>query len=312
MTGQQHGGWHPPDQPGRPVPPHQGGPPPGAVPQGYGQPMPPPPGYGQPVPVQPVMIFPAVVHQVPSPQPPPVPMPPQGHWPTAQPPRQVAPPVPVTEPPNREQGIAERLPLPTLPNAPGPASKAPVLRKANRVPGDLPFVIQPHTGKAWVFFLCSLLVLFGPAAGVLLTGRWLLALLVLVLSVPLYIVVFGFRAFGHLGGGPLLAADRHGVWMRAQKLPVRAVQVPWELVAEIHTKRWLLEQALCVVTRDDRVGRLTGAWGALDQARTMAFFRVPLTASIAFGDRSRTETLRALDELALGRARVVGAPPRSG
>ncbi|MQA06532.1 MAG: hypothetical protein GEV07_28760 [Streptosporangiales bacterium] len=262
------------------------------------------------MPVQPVVVYPAAMQPAP-PQPPP--MPPRGQWPMPQPPRQVAPPVPVVDPPksSEEGSIAERLPLPQLPVAPGPSSKAPVLKTARRIPGDLPLVISPRKGRAWLLFVLSLLVLLAPAAGVAATGRLPLAMLVLVISLAIYIVAFGFRGFAHLGGGPLLGADRHGVWVRSQKVPARAVELPWELIAEIRAKRWFLEQALCVVPRDDRVGRLRGVWGALDQARTSAFFGVPLTASTAFGDKSRDEALRALDELALGRATIVGAQARS-
>lgn len=175
---------------------------------------------------------------------------------------------------------------------------------ARRVPAGLPLVVQPRVGRWVLFYLIPLLLLLAPTTVLFATGNWQPALFALTASIGLYVVGFGFRLFSQFTGGPFLAADRDGVWLRVQKFPVRAVQIPWELVEEIRAKRWFVDKVLCVVTRDDRVGKLPGLWGSVDQARTTAFFGAPLTASVGFGDLPADDVTRKLDELAQGRARI--------
>lgn len=310
MTQPPHHGWQPPD-------PDQ----PGAAEGWRHRPAPPEPrpdqaaqqtGHRHPVPPQPAARPPHPGPPMPPPAVPPgnqyAPMPSRGSWPMPQPPRQVAPPVPVADPP-RDDPTPALPPLPHLPPAPGPQGRAPRLATAGRIPEDLPFVIRPRASRWLLLFVVPLVLLLAPTVYLFVSGRFATALLVLVITTAAYVVGFGFRIFTQVTGGPLLAADRSGVWVRAQKWPVKAMQVPWELVAEIRPKRWFVEHVLCVIPRDERVGKLNEAWSAIDQARTTAFFGVPLTASIAFGDRSPTEALQALADLSLGRAKVVGASP---
>lgn len=221
----------------------------------------------------------------------------------------MAPPVPVvTEEDDRHQPAPLSLnsALPTiLPPSIAPVSKAPQLATTKRVPGDLPFVIRPRFGWWLVRYLLPVALLLTPAILLFVYGHPAGALALLVVGFAIYLVAFGFRVFSQVAGGPFLAADRDGIWLRAQKWPVKAAYIPWELVAEIRTKRWLFDKVLVVVPRDERAGKLTNAWGAIDQARTTAFFGGPLVASVAFGDTSADDALGKLADLSFGRARVV-------
>src|SRR5690606_26292571 len=127
------------------------------------------------------------------------------------------------------------------------------LATAKRVPSDAPLVIRPRVGRWTLFYLIPLvLLLLAPIAVLVFTADVKPVLFTLVACVGLYVVGFGFRLFAQVGGGPILAADRDGVWLRAQKWPIKAVQIPWELVEEIHVKRWFVDRVLCFSTRDDR------------------------------------------------------------
>lgn len=219
----------------------------------------------------------------------------------------MAPPVPVVDPP----GTNVRQPPPMqLPPPPGPTGKAPSLLTAKRVPSDLPFVVRPRLSRWLLLFCVPLVVLLAVTGYLFVTRGWEIGAIALVGAAGLYAVGFGFRVFNQVTGGPLLAADRQGVWLRIRKWPVLAAQLPWELIAEIRTKRWLVEKVVCVIPRDARAGRLQGSWSALDQARTTAFFGSPLTASTAYGDKSADETLRTLADLSFGRARIVRGRPK--
>ncbi|HEX6447504.1 MAG TPA: hypothetical protein VF053_20580, partial [Streptosporangiales bacterium] len=291
-------GWHPPDQP---------------QPRGgngqYPHPVPPAP-WGTPPPPHPQHRYPAPPHPVPRPPysgpplpPPSVPGAPPRPWPP--PPRRVVPPVPVTVPRDEDQ---YRPPPIQLPPAPGDHGKLPTLPTAKRIPNDLAFVVNPRVGIWYLLYLVPLLILLAPAVYLLATGRVALGLIVLVLTVAVYVCAFGFRLFVLAFSGPLLAADRNWLWVQARKWPALAVRIPWELVAEIRVRRWFLEKVVCVVPRDQRIARMDGMWSSIDQARTSAFFHSRLTASTRFGDKSAETTLRALADLAAGRARVVGVP----
>lgn len=215
------------------------------------------------------------------------------------------PPVPVTVP--RDEDRYQPPPI-QLPPKPGEHGKLPPLPTAKRIPSDLPFVVNPRVGIWYLLYLIPLLILLAPAVYLLATGHVAWGLIVLVLTIAAYVCAFGFRLVVLAWSGPLLAADRNHLWVQARKWPVLSVRIPWELVAEIRVRRWFLEKVVCVIPRDPRIARMDGMWSSIDQARTSAFFHSRLTASTRFGDKSAETTLRALADLAAGRARVVGAP----
>lgn len=217
-------------------------------------------------------------------------------------PRRVAPPVPVPE--ARDAG-GPPPPKMQLPPAPGYQTKAPELPTAKRVPGDLPLVIRPRVSRWVLLFVTGLLLVVGVPTGVVFArAGWPAALLTLLGTLLGYTLLCGLVIYTQASGGPLLSADRDGVWIRARKWPVKAVRVPWELIAEVRTKRWLVEKVLCVVPRDDRVGRFSDLWSAGDQMMNTAYFGTPLTASVVYGDTSEQDALRRLAELSAGRSRV--------
>lgn len=299
MSQPPHGGWQVPDRPVSPYGQAPYGPPPGQAP--------PPGAHRYPTRPHPVPVPPHSVRPLPPPVPPPGSPHPRPYGYPQRPPRSVVPPVPVVDPPGTD---TPKPPPMQLPPPPGPTGKVARLRTAKRVPTDLPFVVSPRPSRWLLLFCLPLVVLLAPPVYLFATGRVVLGLIVLAGTLIVYVVGFGFRVFNQVTGGPFLAADRQGVWLRVRKWPVLAAQIPWELITEIRPKRWLFEKVICVVPRDQRVGRLEGSWSALDQARTTAFFGSPLTASTAFSDKSADETLRALTDLAFGRARIVGARPK--
>lgn len=226
-------------------------------------------------------------------------------WVPQPPPRRVAPPVPVPDAP------VEGPPPPVrqLPPQPGYRTEAPRVPHAKRVPADLPLVIRPRV-RRWVllFLIGLLLVTCVPTGMVFALASTTAALLTLGGTLVGYTLACSLVIYTQASGGPLLAADRDGVWVRARKWPVKAVQVPWELVAEVKTKRWLVEKVLCVIPRDDRIGRFDDLWSAGDQLMNTAYFGTPLTASVVYGDTSERDALTRLSQLAAGRARI--APPK--
>ncbi|MQA78489.1 MAG: hypothetical protein GEV10_08420 [Streptosporangiales bacterium] len=302
MSQPPHGGWQVPDRPVSPYGQAPYGPPPGQAP-----PPGPPGAHRYPTRPRPVPVPPHSIRPLPPPVSPPGSPHPRPYGYPARPPRSVVPPVPVVDPPG---SYAAKPPPMQLPPPPGPTGKAPTLRTAKRVPSDLPFVVRPRLSMWLLLFCVPLVVLLAVTGYLFVTGGWRIGLIGLVVAVGLYTVGFGFRVFNQVTGGPLLAADRQGVWLRIRKWPVLAAQIPWELIAEIRPKRWLVEKVICVVPRDPRVGQLKGSWSALDQARTTAFFGSPLTASTAYSDKPADETMRALADLSFGRARIVGARPK--
>ncbi|MGH3095454.1 MAG: hypothetical protein ACRDMV_05570, partial [Streptosporangiales bacterium] len=312
MTQPGDRGWQAPDRPnGDRHHPDQGPPPSdwyGQLPSAWPEHAPPPRPHA-PAPPRPVAPPPYAGPPLPPPVPPGRPMPPgapgwvqPAAWRPAPPPRRVAPPVPVPDAQNTGHPPPPKM---QLPPAPGYQTEAPELPTAKRVPDDLPLVIRPRVSRWILLFVTGLLaVVVVPTTVVLASTGWPAALLTLVGTLLGYTLLCSFVIYTQASGGPLLSADRDGVWIRARKWPVKAVRVPWELIAEIRTKRWLVEKVLCVVPRDDRVGRFNDLWSAGDQMMNSAYFGTPLTASVVYGDTSEGEALRRLAELSAGRSRI--------
>ncbi|MEV0648609.1 hypothetical protein AB0I28_25440 [Phytomonospora sp. NPDC050363] len=182
---------------------------------------------------------------------------------------------------------------------------------AKRIPEDLPFVLRPSKGRtaliqggsmsvALLPFLCCIGVLTS-GAGIMDTPSILLALLLpLVLLAPLFLLVWLLAVLG----GPTLAADEHGLWIRARKMPVKAIWLPWESIARIYTRRWMLDRAVCVQPHDPAAGSGTGIWAAMDQGMAQTLLGSKFNASATLGDKREPEILAALAHFSRGRTYI--------
>ena len=105
-----------------------------------------------------------------------------------------------------------------------------------------------------------------------------------------------------VSGGPQLAVNQHGLWIRARKWPVKALFLPWESIGRIYVRRaGLGDRGLCVVPVDPRVGSGLGAFANFDQALQRALTGAKLTASVRFADRPEPEIMGAITHFAAGR-----------
>jgi len=105
-----------------------------------------------------------------------------------------------------------------------------------------------------------------------------------------------------LSGGPQLAVNPHGLWIRARKWPVKVLFLPWESIGRIYIRRaGLGDRWLCVLPKDPRVGSGLGAFASVDQALQRTLTGAKLTASVRFADRPEPEIMGAIAHFAAGR-----------
>jgi hypothetical protein len=184
-----------------------------------------------------------------------------------------------------------------------------------RIPDDQPLVLR-HRARRFVAVFGSLYV------GVP---------LVLILAAVVFLLTAGGVEFGHIGliglipfaimlvgglaqlgivlgfslpGGPALAANDEGVWVRARKWPARSVFLPWPAVARVYTRRWFWDRAICVLPHDGRAGSNAGAWARVDMAVQKALFGSRLTASTFYCGRRADDVLAELHRLSGGRVYI--------
>jgi hypothetical protein len=261
----------PPPQPGAPAPtPGQWVPPP-AGPAGY----PPPPGY----PAPPVYPPPASYPPAPGYPPPGYPAPPgyppaAGYSPPGYPP--APPPPPVTK----------------------------------RIPEDLPFVVHQSVGKRALqlgLLLLVLLVLIGCPMGLALSSSGADAVPVVIALGCLILLLAGLvgvQLYLITSGGPVLAANQAGLWIKTRPTRGQAIWLPWEGIERIYRRRWSLEKMVCVKARDPRAGSNLGAFTAVDSSMQQLFFGSGFTATLNFADKSEQEIMTALAQLCAGRCPI--------
>jgi len=105
-----------------------------------------------------------------------------------------------------------------------------------------------------------------------------------------------------VSGGPHLAVNPYGIWIRARKRPVKAVFLPWETIGRIYVRRaGLADRALCVEPRDPRAASGLGAFAAFDQKMQQWLTGAKLTASVKFADRPEQEIIGAVSHFSAGR-----------
>jgi hypothetical protein len=195
------------------------------------------------------------------------------------------------------QGFPPGLPLPEL---------------VKRIPDDQPLVLRHRAGR-FVAVFGSLYVgvplVLGVGALALLGGTngdgfrsigWLGLLPFAILVVGGFLQLGIVLAFG-LPGGPVLAANDRGVWVRAGKWPARSLFLPWPAVARVYTRRWFWDRAICVLPHDGRVGTNAGARARVDMGLQKALFGTRLTASAFYCGRRADDVLADLYRLSAGR-----------
>lgn len=127
----------------------------------------------------------------------------------------------------------------------------------------------------------------------------------LPIMLPAALISIGVNCFlwyVTVSGGPQLALNPYGMWIRARKWPVKSLFLPWASIARVYVRHAALaDRALCVVPRDPRVGSGLGAFASYDQALQRAFTGAKLTASVRFADRPEQEILGAVSHFAAGR-----------
>ncbi|GAA1034877.1 hypothetical protein GCM10009557_40860 [Virgisporangium ochraceum] len=114
----------------------------------------------------------------------------------------------------------------------------------------------------------------------------------------------GIMLVAGLSGGPVLAANTDGVWVRARKWPARSVFLPWPAVAHVYARRWLWDRPVCVLAHDTRAGADAGVWARIDMGAQKAMFGSRLTASTFYCGRRADDVLAELHRLSGGRVRI--------
>lgn len=194
---------------------------------------------------------------------------------------------------------------------PGP----PLPELVRRIPDDQPLVLGHRAGRFLAVFgplyVGVPLVLFAGLYTMLLSSPhtdlddigWLGFLPGTIMVVGGLVQLGIMLGFG-LQGGPVLAANTDGLWVRARKWPARSVFLPWPAVAHVYARRWLWDRPICVLAHDIRAGTDAGAWARLDMGTQKAMFGSRLTASTFYSGRRADDVLAELHHLSGGRVPI--------
>lgn len=191
----------------------------------------------------------------------------------------------------------------------------PVPVLVDRIPEDQPLVLRPRLSRFVAVFGTAYIgipvVLYGGVTLFLLATdglvSWDTAAILLLpgaMSVVFGLLQLALMAFFGMSGGPYLAAGPAGVWVRARKWPVKAVYLPWPLVARVYPRRWLWDRMICVLAHDTRAGANAGAWARVDMGVQRALFGSRLTASTYYCGRRADDVLTHLYHLSAGRVPI--------
>jgi hypothetical protein len=201
-------------------------------------------------------------------------------------------------------------PAPLAQAPPGSVPMPPPPPVTKRIPGDLPFVVRQSVGKRALqlgLLLMVLVVLIGCPMELALSSSstdpflvvtafgCLLALLAGVVGLQLYLIT---------SGGPVLAANQAGLWIKTRPTRGQAIWLPWEGIERIYRRRWSMEKMVCVKARDPRAGSGLGAFTAVDSSMQQLFFGSGFTATLNFADKSEHEIMTALVQLSAGRCLI--------
>lgn len=189
---------------------------------------------------------------------------------------------------------------------PPPSAFAAPCLVVGRIPEIEPYVVginKARISAIWGSLVAfTVLLWFGLISYTAATTETLNPLSIMLLPALISIGANCFIWYAALSGGPQLAANPYGLWIRARKWPVKALFLPWEAIGRIYVRRaGLGDRALCVQLKDPRVGSGLGVFAGYDQALQRAFTGAKLTASLRFADRPEPEILSAVAHFAAGR-----------
>ncbi|MET7880374.1 hypothetical protein [Micromonospora profundi] len=194
-----------------------------------------------------------------------------------------------------------------------PAPSAPV---AKRIPENEPFVVRPNVAKRGLLAAGIVLILVLPVA--FLAGLGILSsadpevrsaavlgiLGVLVCLLALIALPLGIQLWLIGSGGPVLALNPAGLWIRTRPTRGQAIWLPWEGVAQISRRRWSLEKMVVVTPRDSRALQNVGIFTRLDSAALNTFYGSGLAATLNFADRQEAEIMGAIVHYSAGRCPI--------
>jgi hypothetical protein len=179
-----------------------------------------------------------------------------------------------------------------------------------RIPEDLPLVVYPSVGKRALQFgglLLFLVLLLGCPIGLAVASSGSDALPVAGIFGCILLVTaaaFCLQLYLITSGGPVLAANQAGMWIKTRPTRGQAVWLPWEGIERIYRRRWSLEKMVCVKPRDPRATSHLGAFTAVDSSMQQLFFGSGFTATLNFANRSEQEIMTALAQLSAGRCPI--------
>ncbi|MGH8792892.1 MAG: hypothetical protein ACRDXX_09630 [Stackebrandtia sp.] len=192
------------------------------------------------------------------------------------------------------------------------AVPSPYLR-AKRIPEDLPFTVRPWKKMAAFFGGClgmsPAMSFIGLAInlpeltsseGAGSPGLTLAMLLCALVGAPLY---GGGMAYTMASGGPLMACDEHGVWIRVRKFPAKSIHLPWNSVYHVYVRKWVFSRLVCIVPLDPQAGAGLGVWANADQALAKLLTGAKLTVPTQISDRYAFEICQAIAYYSSGRFR---------
>jgi hypothetical protein len=117
-------------------------------------------------------------------------------------------------------------------------------------------------------------------------------------------VVVGLQLYLISSGGPVLAANQAGLWIKTRPTRGQAIWLPWEGIERIYRRRWSFEKMVCVKARDPRAGTNLGAFTALDSSMQQLFFGSGFTATLNFANKPEQEIMAAITHLSAGRCPI--------
>jgi len=189
---------------------------------------------------------------------------------------------------------------------PSPAPFASPYLVVDRIPEIEPYVVNINKAKAgaiWGTFVAFIVLLWiGLIISAFAATEELNPLSIMLLPALISIGVNCFIWYTVVSGGPQLAMNPYGMWIRVRKWPVKALFLPWDSIERIYVRRvGLVDRALCVQPRDPRAGSGLGTFANWEQSLQQAFTGAQLTASVRFADRPEPEIMGAVSHFAAGR-----------
>ena len=181
----------------------------------------------------------------------------------------------------------------------------PALPTAKRIPENQPYVVRNSAPKRLLQFgaLGLLVLLFvGCPMGFAAAEGGAVVLLVMLVFLLFVFGLIGFQMWLITSGGPVLALNPDGVWIKTRPTRGQAIFLPWYAVEQVYRRRWGVEKMVCVKPKDPRTDANLGAFTAVESSMQKLFFGTGFTAPLTFADRSENEIMGAIAHYAAGRA----------